>query len=170
MVKRGGTLASQRNVIDTSAMMLQDAIRGELMSMWSRILHAQMPNDLVAATQQWHLALRNQVDAGRAKAGRVWQAVRRTGAWVLQIEAKFDPPVTLEVTRPCPSCGHKHVYDADNDRVAAVVIVWQKSFANSSAVCRACQRTWYGESELRQLRYEIDERDTSIWDQGSSDG
>lgn len=163
-VKRGGTLASQRNVIDTSAWMLRDAIYGEMHALWGRLINKRMPDDLVTAISRWHLEVRNAVDRGRLQAGSVWKAVRRTGAWVAQIEMKFDPPVTLEVTRPCPECEHKHVYNEHNERVAAVVIVWQKSFANSNAVCRACAKTWYGETELRQLRYEIDKRDTSIWD------
>lgn len=157
---RGGALASERNVIDTSAWMLRDAIRQELHRMWTKIINRAMPETLTDATRIWHLEFRVKVQDGKIPRDSVWAAVRRTSTWVKQIQLKFDPPVTLEVTRPCPQCTRRFVYNEHNERVFAVVIVWQKTFSNSNASCRACGHTWYGESELRQLRYDIDTRDT----------
>lgn len=163
-VKRGGSLASQRNVLDASAYMLQDALFQEMYSMWTRHIHAPMPQNLTHALKTWHVQIRKLTMDGRMKNDTLWRYARRTSSWIAQIETKFDPPVTLEVTRPCPRCNNQYVYNDTNERVAAVVIVWQKSFDKSNALCRSCGQHWYGERELRQLRYDIDQRDTSGWD------
>lgn len=157
---RGGGLASQRSVLDASALMLQDAIRNSLTLVWFRYSHKQIPNDLKQAIRQFHQLFRMITIDRKLDPKTVWSVVRTTDRWVNQIEMKLDPPVTLEVTRPCPQCQAKHVYNESNEQVAAVVITWHKAFDKSVATCRACGQSWLGESELRQLRWEIDQRDT----------
>lgn len=157
---RGGGLASQRSVLDASALMLQDAIRNSLASIWSRYSHKPIPKDLKQAIRQFHLMFRTITVDRKLNPKTVWSVVRTTDRWVSQIEMKLDPPVTLEVTRPCPHCRAKYVYNESNEQVAAVVITWHKAFDKSIAACRACDQSWVGESELRQLRWEIDQHDT----------
>ena len=161
-VRRGASLASQRSVLDASAYMLNQAIRGALKLMWDQYIDAPMPKNTKNALRQWQMKFRKEVTTRDLTADAVWKHVRQTGSWIKSIELKFDPPITLEVTRPCPSCETQHVYDQHNERVTAVVVTWHKSFEKSQAVCRACSRYWVGESELRQLRYEIDQRDTLL--------
>lgn len=163
MVKRGTTLASQRNVLDASAFMLQTAIHQGLKLMWAQYRDDPMPKDLKQALRVWHYQFRKEVMDRQLSADSVWKHVRHTNAWITQIETKFDPPVTLEVTRPCPTCDKQFVYNEYNDRVASVIVTWQRSFDKSVAQCRACGQSWVGESELRQLRYDIDQKDT-IWE------
>jgi hypothetical protein len=162
MVKRGSTLASQRNVLDASAFMLETAIAQALKLMWAQYRDDPMPKQLKQALRQWHVQFRKEVMDRQLSADTVWKHVRHTNNWIAQIETKFDPPVTLEVTRPCPICDKQFVYNEYNERVASVVVTWQRSFDKSVAQCRACGQAWVGESELRQLRYDIDQKDT-LW-------
>jgi len=162
MVKRGTTLASQRNVLDASAFMLQTAIAQSIRLMWSQYRDDPTPKDLKHALTAWHWQFRKEVRDRQLTADSVWKHVRHTNAWIAQIETKFDPPVTLEVTRPCPTCDKQFVYNGYNERVASVVVTWHRSFDKSVAQCRACGQSWVGESELRQLRYDIDQKDTLL--------
>lgn len=161
-VKRGASLASQRSVLDASAYMLNYAIRQALNLMWAQYIDYRMPKNTKNALRQWQMVFRKEASDRSLSAESVWKHVRQTNSWIKSIELKFDPPITLEVTRPCPSCETQHVYDQYNERVTAVVVTWQKSFEKSQAHCRACDQYWVGESELRQLRYDIDQRDTLI--------
>lgn len=158
-VRRGGALASERNVIDASAYMLRETI-ADTISRMLKPYHKPVTQSMKTGLRRWYVAFKHDVETNRPSEKVVWHAIKETGSWIRAIETKFDPPVTLEVTRPCPNCDYKHVYTEDNDQVAAVVITWQKSFDKSEAICRACGQRWYGESELRKLRYEIDQRDT----------
>ena len=139
--------------------MLQDAIRNSLNQMWTRYTDKPLPKDLKHAVRKFHYIFRTITTERQLKTETIWKIIRTTDVWIRQIEMKFDPPVTLEVTRSCPNCEHKHVYNESNEQVAAVVITWHKSFDKSIATCRACDQNWVGESELRQLRWEIDQRD-----------
>lgn len=158
--KTGGSLASQRNMLDASALMLQDAIRQTLTRNWTKVSWKRIPKDLTQAVEVWHRRLELSTRNGEINAKTLWRAVHLTKTWIFAIEQKFDPPITLEVTRPCPLCDSEYVYNQFNERSASVVITWRKSFERSFANCRACDHTWFGESELRQLRWEIDQRDT----------
>jgi hypothetical protein len=157
---QGGGLASERNVLDASAMMLNDAIRQSVERMWAAYTDRPLPRNLVNAVRVWNVRYRREVRDAQMDADTIWKTVRRTDSWIKQIDLKFDPPITMEMTRPCPNCGHQHGYNSENDRVHAVVITWQKSFDQSVATCRVCNKSWYGENELRQLRWEIDQNDT----------
>lgn len=156
--RRGGALASERNVIDASAYMLRATIHDAIFRM-HRPYRRRPVRSMKSALRQWYVSFKEDVERNRPSEKVVWRMIKETGAWIRAIETKFDPPITLEVTRPCPNCEHQHVYTEDNEQVAAVVITWQKSFDKSEANCRACDKSWYGESELRSLRYEIDQRD-----------
>lgn len=162
MVKRGSTLASQRSVLDASAFMLQHAIRQAIKLMWAQYIDDPVPKDMKHALRLWHMQFRKEVTDRQLSADTIWKHIRHTNTWIMQIELKFDPPITLEVTRPCPDCDQQFVYNEYNERVASVVVTWQRSFDRSAAICRACGKSWVGESELRQLRYDIDQRDT-LW-------
>jgi transcription elongation factor Elf1 len=130
--------------------------------LWTRYNEDRMPTDLKQALRVWQTRFRKLAQDRNLNPDAIWKVVRQTNAWINAIELKFDPPITLEMTRPCPKCEHQHVYNEHNERVSAVIITWQKSFDKSLAQCRACGQTWLGESELRQLRYDVDQKDT-LW-------
>jgi hypothetical protein len=160
--RRGKSLANERSVIDASALMLEGAIRDAVRALWSESCPAQIrPRTLQRQLARWHFEFRRRASDGELPAERVWQVAKLVQGWTKAIDLKFDPPVTLEVTRPCPACDAAHVFDFMGDRVAAVVISWRRSFDNSAAICRSCSKSWVGEAELRQLRWEIDTLDES---------
>ena len=155
---RGGGLANTRSVIDAGALMLEDSIRGDLAELWHLVWpNKQRPIHLPTALQRWHVEFRRLVGDNKVEPSMAWGVAQLLGSWVKQIDSKFDPPVVIEVTRPCPSCDASHVFDFLEDRVCAVVIAWRKTFENSSASCRNCNKSWVGEIELRQLRWDIED-------------
>jgi hypothetical protein len=159
-VRRGKTLANERSVIDASALMLEAGIRESLRVMWHDLFGSAIrPRSLSRQVAGWHVEFRKRALDGSIHADQVWRLAKLVQGWTRQIDLKFDPPVTLEITRPCPNCDTSHVFDFMGDRVAAVVISWRRSFDNSAALCRSCAKSWVGESELRQLRWEIDTHD-----------
>jgi hypothetical protein len=159
--RRGGSLANERSVIDASALMLESAIREAVKALWAEVYSKPRPRSLQKQLFRWHYEFRRLASEGYFPAERVWQVAKLVQGWTKAIDLKFDPPVTLEVTRPCPACNNSHVFDFMGDRVAAVVISWRRSFDNSAAICRSCSKSWVGEAELRQLRWEIDTLDES---------
>lgn len=164
-VKRGAALANTRNVLDLSALVLLGQISEELEVMRHEIndFRPRRPS-LVEAVQQFYahlqLAVQYQPDLP------LEPILKTLGYWVNAINVKFDPPVVLDITRPCPECGADYVFDEYDDRHRAVVISWKKTFDKSRAECRACGQSWVGESELRQLRWDIDRRDDDTLDEG----
>lgn len=160
VTKRGASLSSTRSVIDASALMLEDSIRQDLKLLWKVSLgEASRSHVLRLAVVTWHRTFEAQARDQRFGLEYVWHVAKLVQTWMRQIELKFDPPVTLEVLRPCPACRETHVVDQFGDVARAILISWRQSFTNSTAVCRACSTSWVGESELRQLRWEIDQND-----------
>jgi hypothetical protein len=158
--RRGITLANERSVIDASALMLEGAIQDAVRGLWSEVCGSDLkPRTLQRQLTRWHVEFRRLATDGQLPAERVWQVAKLVQGWTKAIDLKFDPPVTLEVTRPCPACNAAHVFDFMGDRVASVVISWRRSFDDSAAICRACSKSWVGEAELRQLRWDLDTLD-----------
>jgi hypothetical protein len=165
VVSRGGSDMSTRSVLDAGALMLMTDIEEDLRELWNAVFvktPKQRPLEnakavRVMAVQINKLVLDNQIDDDE-----LWKIKRIFEAWVDQIEMKFDPPVVIEVTRPCPHCHESFVFDDYNDRVLTLVVEWRKSFEESSAQCRACGYTWLGQTELRQMRWELDQNDEEL--------
>ena len=155
---RGAILANTRNVLDLSALVLLGQINEELEDLRKSMgdFRPRRP-ELSDAIRQFytHLNLAVEHDPTISLA----RVLKLTTSWVNAINLKFDPPVVLDITRPCPKCAAEFVFDDYDDRHRAVVIGWRKTFDKSRAECRACGQTWVGESELRHLRWDIDRKD-----------
>lgn len=161
---RGATDPTTRNVIDAGALMLLTNIEEDIKGLWET-LHPRgprKPEDNRRAVRLLYVQL-HRLSMDRALADSELEKVRGIiNFWVVQIENKFDPPVVIEVTRPCPRCRVSFVYDEWNDRVLALSIEWHNSMEKSHGECRACGATWYGQTELRSMRAEIDNADEYI--------
>jgi hypothetical protein len=155
---RGASLANTRNVLDLSALVLLGQITEELDDMRHDIgdFRPRRP-DLEDAIRQFYVHLQLAVEHDPTI--HLSPVLKKMTGWVNAINVKFDPPVVLDITKPCPKCAVEHVFDDYGDRHRAVIIGWRKTFDKSRAECRACGQTWVGESELRQLRWDIDERE-----------
>jgi hypothetical protein len=158
---RGGGDPSTRSVLDASALMLMHEIEQEAAQLWDYInLTRIRPADIKLVMRQLYAKIVDQVHKKNIDTDTLTEITHTYTNWAAQIEAKFDPPVTIVVTRPCPKCDVTFVFDEYNDRNHALVIYWRKSFEQSEGVCLACGHTWLGQNELRQLRWELDQNDT----------
>lgn len=164
IVARGGGDMSTRSVLDAGALMLMTDIEEDLKALWTT-LHPEpkaRPFDNLRAVRLLMVAVNKLVMDNRLDDEELWKVKMIIGSWVDQIELKFDPPVVIEITRPCPKCHTSFVFDEYNDRVLALVVEWRKSFEQSSAACRQCGYTWLGQTELRQMRWELDQLDETL--------
>lgn len=165
IVARGGGDMSTRSVLDASALMLQTDIEEDLRQLWLTLftpVRKARPLENTKALRLLMVQINKLVMDKRLETDELWNVHYIFDKWVHQIETKFDPPVVIEVTRPCPKCHESFVYDDFNDRILALVVEWRKSFEQSSACCRACGQTWMGQTELRQMRYDLDRLDEEL--------
>jgi hypothetical protein len=165
VVSRGGGDMSTRSVLDASALMLQTDIEEDLRQLWMTVFapsRKARPVENTRAVRQLMVQVNKLVLDKRIENEELWNVHHIFDSWVHQIETKFDPPVVIEITRPCPKCHESFVYDEFNDRILAMVVEWRKSFEASSAQCRACGQTWLGQTELRQMRYDLDQLDEEL--------
>jgi hypothetical protein len=165
VVARGGGDMSTRSVLDASALMLQTDIEEDLRQLWMTVFapsRKARPVENTRAVRQLMVQVNKLVLDKRIENEELWNVHHIFDSWVHQIETKFDPPVVIEITRPCPKCHESFVYDEFNDRILAMVVEWRKSFETSSAQCRACGQTWLGQTELRQMRFDLDQLDEEL--------
>ena len=162
---RGGGDISTRSVLDASALMLMTDIEEDIKGLWQALFEPQRrarPVEPVRAVRQMMMQINKLVLDDRMEGEQLLKVKQIFQSWVYQIETKFDPPVVIEITRPCPNCHQSFVYDEFNDRMLALVVEWRKSFENSVAVCRACGQSWLGQNELRQMRFDLDQLDEEL--------
>jgi len=74
--------------------------------------------------------------------------------WVDRIEGFFNPPVTAEITAPCPHCGARYVSrtkDGVEIQTAALTMLRDRETGDTlEARCSGCGDSW-GPSELARL-------------------
>lgn len=89
--------------------------------------------------------------------------IRRCASWKALIETKLDPPRRREVTEPCPVCEASTWTDEDGQKLPHPILVTNRDEAHdtTAATCRACQASWRGITELRALRWEIDQKEAA---------
>jgi hypothetical protein len=158
---RGGGDPSTRSVLDASALMLMHEIEQEAAQIWEFLNGTRIrPANTKLVLRRIYTKVEDMVAKKTITTETLTEITHTYTHWANQIEAKFDPPVTIVITKPCPKCDVTFVFDEYNDRTHALVIYWRKSFEQSEGVCLACGNTWLGQNELRQLRWELDQNDT----------
>ena len=151
------SLGSERNMLDSDALYEFLKITSQV-SDWCRIRKVPTTRDPLANLVAWHEAWAPDDEAGDAF------YVRQLTKWAGIIEAKLNPKKRLEVTSPCPVCGADKWVDTEGVAYRFPILVEYRgegsAVSDEQALCRACENVWSGQRELRQLRWDIDARET----------
>jgi len=80
--------------------------------------------------------------------------VRQVDSWGTWIEAKFNPDVKLEWTKPCPNpdCGVRRIATLTPLGVVEQFAI-EVNVTKRAAECRSCGARWYGEQGLKELAF-----------------
>lgn len=143
-----------RAVIDPGAAELWWAIRRQV-GVWLSDQHAHqttlnMPpkQQLIAWHRNYRRAFGQPTMPDPADAGNRYLDLK---GWVSQIEAKFDPPKTIEILASCPICHSRHRTDRDTGDISSALVALVRGEGRISVVCRACGESWEDEREIRVL-------------------
>lgn len=147
-----------RNMLDGDAL-YRAAIITSTIGDWCRMAGAKVTRDAVVDLRAWHAAFLAHDDPGEFY-------VAQMGAWASQIRTMCNPPKSVEITAPCPLCGQGEYTNDMGERVKNPLVltyrpeggsIWQ----DAKALCRACSEVWEGEWRLRELRHEVDAKETA---------
>lgn len=168
----GGALARERNIIDTGAL---DLYRRLLRDVNQAATHVGAPNgdDPAAVLKWWLLTARTKhpTDAFEQEWAGKWEQ------WARRIDTHLDPPVVIELMRPCPICGETRAVDPNAPGgpaiVTALVVQYRRSDAplepdapqvgaqaipeHSNAFCRFCEAVWKGRDGVRAIAFDIEQ-------------
>lgn len=160
---QGAGLASERNVIDADALEQYDAIRGQAVKLFKEVSDARPFASAESNLRHWYIEFKNQVNARKVSSDVVAAKLRKLNGMAYSIENKLNPPTALEITAPCPRCDATHGVDEQGVHRRAILIesriVQYRSLDHTKARCIVCAATWLHGRGMRQLRYEIDNRE-----------
>jgi len=148
------------NVLDSDALHKFSEIDSQIRD-WCRIVGVAPNRHPVSNLRAWYAATLHQ-HWEPATTG-FYVAVLR--GWAGLIRGKLNPPRSLELTEACPTCGADTWTDTDGTVYRHPVRVEYREgepdiLARARALCRACERVWSGATELRSLRWDLDQADT----------
>lgn len=158
----GGALARERNIIDTGAL---DLYRRLLRDVNAAATHVGAPNgdDPAAVLKWWLLTARTKhpTDAFETEWAGKWEQ------WARRIDSHLNPPVLVEIMRPCPICGEVKAIDPNAAGgpalVTALVVQYQRGgtdmLDDATAMCRFCQGVWKGRDAIRSVAYDIEQQE-----------
>lgn len=156
----GGSLARERNVIDTGALDLYRAIKTAIDDA-ARLVGATIDDHPETTLKRWLVAARHRIttDAYETEWAHRWQRHARA------IDAKLNPPVQVEIMRPCPMCGERRAIDQHAPGgpalVTALVVQYHRGgddmLDDATAMCRFCDAVWKGRSAIRAVAYDIEQ-------------
>lgn len=152
----GGALAREKNILDTGALDLYRAIKRDIDSA-ARQVGATIDETPEVTLKRWLVTARHKVttDAYETEWAHKWQR------WAGKIDAKLNPPSTIEILRPCPACGETKAVDPASQTLVTAVIVeyWksgQEGIGSSRISCRFCGASGISLAEVRAWAYEIE--------------
>lgn len=152
-----GSLASERNMLDSEALRQAGIIRSAIRD-WCYAAGVSTTRDMVVDLRRWYVAYLtsdNRADEFYTSQMRKW---KRT------IERKLDPPKQIDLLFPCPVCGSTTGVDSEKNPVSPALIVEypRDNPLDAVAMCRGegCTATWEGKTAIEELMEEENERDT----------
>lgn len=161
-----GGLASERSVIDSDALEQYEAVCGKILRLYSEVTDARPFRLPESNLRSWFVAFKRQVEARKIASELVEEKYRKLNSIASAIEGKLNPPTLLEITAPCPRCNETHAKDDTGVYRRAIVvesrITEYRSLDYTRARCMACSATWIHGRGMRQLRYEIDQREKGV--------
>ena len=159
----GGALPNQRSVLDSDALERYENLSKSILARFRRISAADPFPTPEQNLRQWYIAYSNDYRAGKIHEKAVKSEVIELESWISAIDEKLNPPTTFDVPKPCPKCGETWIARG-GESMQAVQVQYReapdKSLAATKAICRGCDAVWTGNSQLRQLVYDIDQNDT----------
>jgi len=159
----GGGLPSERNVLDGDALELYDEVAKRFVSMFKDVTDAKPFKSPEANLRHWYIQFSNRFQQRKVSQDRVYEALRLLSKIVGQIDAKLNPPTIIEITSPCPRCGSLYGLDEKGMYRHAVIVESRvhhfKSLENTRAKCVHCGAQWIHGQGMRQLRWEIDQKE-----------
>jgi hypothetical protein len=161
----GGALASERNVLNTESLELYEAISKKIAAMYAEVTSAHPWKDPAKNLRQWYIQFLDLARRGKVANGVVNKKVRDLYKIKAQIENKLNPPSILEITSPCPRCESQYGTDEQGIYRHAVIVESRinvyRSLDHTRARCVACGAVWVHGRGMRQLRWEIDQAETT---------
>lgn len=153
-----GGSPSTRNVLDSDALYRAGIINAAIGD-WCRMINVKVTRDAATDLRAWHAAF-----IGRDEPEEFY--IHQMRAWAGQIRTMVNPPKTVEITAPCPVCGQGSYVNDMGERITNPLALTYRPdsgsiWADARALCRACNEVWEGEWRLRELRHEVDARDTA---------
>lgn len=134
---------------DAQARALYEQIETGITALYAEHVAAPYPSSPESALQAWLVAFAylQPVGTDREWFGPVRGRLHR---WVWQIEHFFDPPISREITTPCPRCGARYAVDEETGfQISALVLRYRvepmSGIAQAESVeCRAEKYVWRG--------------------------
>lgn len=151
-----GSPAFQRNLIDVDAMRQFMIIASQIRD-WCRMVGATPSGDATRDLRAWYAATLAQSVA------ESWY-IAKLRQWEGVILARLDPPVTIELTSACPACGADTWTDDDGVTLPhPLQITYRRDdpdiLGTARGLCRACRKVWRRTTELRALRWSVDQNE-----------
>lgn len=159
----GGGLPSERNVLDGDALELYDTVTKLFADWFKDVSDAKPFKEPEANLRHWYIQFSNRFQKRQVSQERVYAAIRSLSKIVGQIDAKLNPPTVIEITSPCPRCGAVYGLDERGMYRHAVIVESRvhhyRSLENTKARCVHCGAQWVHGQGMRQLRWEIDQKE-----------
>lgn len=152
----GGKAAREKSLIDAGALDLYRSLEAKIHKAAATV-GADVKDLPEIVLKRWLIAARQKhaTDAFENEwAGKLEK-------WAKSIDSRLNPPIVVEITAPCPSCGESKALDRDTgDIVSALTIrYWrsgQEGIEDAETRCGFCEAVWAGLTGARECRYDID--------------
>lgn len=159
---KGGTLASERNIIDPDA--LHRFVRiSTAISDWATIADSGVvKGDPCVTLRRWYVAWSVKP---REPSDIKWR-VKQLHGWEREIQTKLDPPRVWDLPYPCPTCGATGWWNPREPTRSAfprpLIIEYHPTgpdtIENAKGLCRACGTAY----RVRELAYEIELTEAAV--------
>jgi len=156
--RAGGGDPATRAVLNSDALFEFARIRSTVGD-WCRIEKIHVTRDVASDLRRWYVArLSRETDDAFY--------VRELVKWAGIIRYRLEPAKVVPLTAACVVCAAVQWVDGDGvSHPYPLVVEYMEHdpdiLSSAKALCRSCERVWKGSRELRELRYEIDEREAS---------
>lgn len=150
-----------RNVLDSNALHQASIIRSTIGD-WCRIVGIPGRHEPADGLRAWYAARLKQNREPVEDAFYTSQLI----SWANLIRNLVNPPKTIEIVAACPVCDQGKWTNELGDIVPNPLQLTYRPesgsiWADAKAICRACQQVWDTEWRLRELRHDIDAKETA---------